>query len=311
MNHGNYAISVSDVVKWLGTKAEERGIEIYPGFPAHLPLFDGKRVVGVQIQDKGIDKDGQPKGVFEPGPNIFAKCVIFGEGTRGSCTKVVIDKLGLQGPNPQSYETGIKEIWRIKPENHVPGRVVHTMGWPQDPTTFGGGWIYDLKDNCVSIGFVTGLDYDNPYTDPHDLMQRWKTHPRMKKLLEGGECIRYGAKTMPVGGWFSFPKLYADGMLLIGDSAGTCNGERLKGVHLAIKSGMLAAETLVEAIRKDDFSEATLAVVQDALRRELAREGALEGAQLPRARSSTCRRCRAGSAGCASCRGSSTARRSR
>ena len=259
MNHGNYAISLSDVVKWLAAKAEERGIEIYPGFAASKPIYDGNRVVGVQVQDRGIDKDGKPKGVFEPGPEIYAKCVVFGEGTRGSCTKEVIEKLGLTGSNPQSYETGIKEIWRIKPENHVPGRVVHTMGWPQDPTTFGGGWIYDLKDSCVSIGFVTGLDYDNPYTDPHDLMQRWKTHPRLRKLLEGGECIRYGAKTMPVGGYFSFPKLFADGMLLIGDSAGTCNGERLKGVHLAIKSGMLAAEALVAAIRKDDFSAPTLA----------------------------------------------------
>ena len=259
VNHGNYAISLSDVVKWLGAKAEERGIEIYPGFAASKPIFDGNRVVGVQVQDRGVDKDGKAKGVFEPGPEIYAKCVVFGEGPRGSCSKVVIDKLRLDGSNPQSYETGIKEIWRIRPENHVPGRVVHTMGWPQDPTTFGGGWIYDLKDSCVSIGFVSGLDYDNPYTDPHDLMQRWKTHPRMRKLLEGGECIRYGAKTMPVGGYFSFPKLYADGMLLIGDSAGTCNGERLKGVHLAIKCGMLAAETLVEAIRKDDFSAHTLA----------------------------------------------------
>ncbi len=259
MNHGNYAISISDVVKWLGTKAEERGVEIYPGFPAVKPLFEGAKVVGVQVQDRGVDKDGQPKGVFEPGPNIFAKCVVFGEGTRGSCTKIVIDTLGLEGANPQAYETGIKEIWRIKPENHVPGRVVHTMGWPQDPTTFGGGWIYDLKDNCISIGFVTGLDYDNPHTDPHDLMQRWKTHPKMRKLLEGGECLRYGAKTMPVGGYFSFPKLYGDGFMLVGDSAGTCNGERLKGVHLAIKSGMLCAETLIEAVRKDDFSEATLA----------------------------------------------------
>ena len=258
VNHGNYAISVSDVVKWLGGKAEERGVEIYPGFPAAHPLFEGDRVVGVQVQDRGVDREGHRKAVFEPGPEIRAKCVVFGEGSRGSCTKEIVQRLGLEGPNPQSYETGIKEIWRIQPENHVPGRVVHTMGWPQDPTTFGGGWIYDLKDSCVSIGFVTGLDYDNPYTDPHDLMQRWKTHPRMRALLAGGECLRYGAKTMPVGGWFSFPKRHADGMLLVGDSAGTCNGERLKGVHLAIESGLLAAETLVVAIQRDDFSAETL-----------------------------------------------------
>jgi electron-transferring-flavoprotein dehydrogenase len=173
-----------------------------------------------------------------------------------------VQRLGLDGPNPQAYETGIKEIWRIRPENHVPGRVVHTMGWPQDPSTFGGGWIYDLKDSCVSIGFVTGLDYDNPYTDPHDLMQRWKTHPRMRKLLSGGECLKYGAKTMPVGGWFSFPRRHADGMLLVGDAAGTCNGVRLKGVHLAIESGILAAETLARAIGEDDYSERVLASYQ-------------------------------------------------
>ncbi|MCP5068226.1 MAG: electron transfer flavoprotein-ubiquinone oxidoreductase, partial [bacterium] len=154
---------------------------------------------------------------------------------------------------------GIKEIWKVKPENHVPGRVVHTMGWPQAPTTFGGGWIYDLKDDMLSLGFVTGLDYDNPHTDPHDNMQRWKTHPKMRALLEGGECIRYGAKTMPAGGHFSQPRLYANGAMLIGDSAGACNGERLKGVHLSMKMGMLAAETLVEAIQTDDFSEKTLA----------------------------------------------------
>ena len=258
VNHGNYAISLSDMVKWMSEKAEALGIEIYPGFPAAKPLFEGDRVVGVQIQDRGIDKNGSHKSVFEPGAEIFAKCVLFVEGPRGSCTKLLLDRLDMHGANPQAYETGIKEIWKIKPENHVPGRVVHTMGWPQDPTTFGGGWIYDLKDNMLSIGFVTGLDYDNPHTDPHDNMQRWKTHPKMRALLEGGECIHYGAKTLPAGGHFSQPKLFADGVMLVGDSAGACNGERLKGIHLGIKTGMLAAEALVEAIQQDDFSAKTL-----------------------------------------------------
>ena len=262
-NHGNYAISLSDFVKWLAEKAEERGIDIYPGFPAATPIYDGDKVVGVQVQDQGIDKDHKQKSVFEAGPEIYAKCVIFGEGPRGSCTKQLIERFGLEGENPQAYETGIKEIWKIKPENHKPGRVVHVMGWPHDPTTFGGGWIYDLKDNQVSLGFVTGLNYDNPYTDPHDLMQRFKTHPKIRKLLEGGECIRYGAKTLPAGGHFAQPKLYVDGAMLVGDSAGTCNGGRLKGVHLAIKSGMLAAQTLIEAIVKDDFSENTLALYKE------------------------------------------------
>jgi electron-transferring-flavoprotein dehydrogenase len=259
VNHGNYSISVSDFVKWLAEKAEERGIEIYPGFPAATPIHDGDQVVGVRIQDRGIDAEGRHKSVFEAGPEIFARCVVFAEGPRGSCTKQLIDTLGLGGENPQAYETGIKEIWRIEPENHQPGRVVHTMGWPHDPTTFGGGWIYDLKDNQLSLGFMTGLDYDNPHTDPHDNMQRWKTHPKIAKLLEGGECIRYGAKTLPAGGHFSQPRLYAKGAMLIGDSAGTCNGGRLKGVHLAIKSGIICAETLVEAIEQDDFGERVLA----------------------------------------------------
>ena len=257
-NHGNYAISLSDVVKWLSTVAEELEIEIYPGFPAARPLFEGDRVVGVQIQDRGIDKDGKQKGVFEAGPEIYAKCVVFGEGPRGSCTKQLLDRFDMYGENPQSYETGIKEIWKIKPENHQPGRVIHTMGYPHDPTTFGGGWIYDLEDSHISLGFVTGLNYDNPYTDPHDLMQRFKTHPKIAKILEGGECVRYGAKTLPTGGHFALPKLYTNGALLVGDSAGTCNGGRLKGVHLAMKSGMLAAEALIGAVAKDDFSEATL-----------------------------------------------------
>jgi electron-transferring-flavoprotein dehydrogenase len=258
VNHGNYAISLSDFTKWLSTKAEELEIEIYPGFAARQPIFEKDRVVGVQIQDRGIDAEGKQKGVFEAGPEIYAKCVVFGEGPRGSCTKQLLDKFDMHGENPQAYETGIKEIWRIKPENHQPGRVIHTMGFPHDPTTFGGGWIYDLKDDQISLGFVTGLDYDNPYTDPHDNMQRFKTHPKIAQLLEGGECIRYGAKTLPAGGHFSQPKLYTNGALLVGDSAGTCNGARLKGVHLAMKSGMLAAEALLAAIEKDDFSETAL-----------------------------------------------------
>jgi electron-transferring-flavoprotein dehydrogenase len=263
-NHGNLVISLNEVVKWLAEQAEAREIEIYPGFPASKLLFEGERVVGVQVQDRGIDKDGKQKGVFEAGPEIHARCVVIGEGPRGSCTKQLLEKLPhLNGPNPQIYATGIKEIWRVKPENHVPGRVIHTMGWPVDVETFGGSWIYDMKENLVSIGFVTALDATNPYNDPHDNMQRFKLHPLLRKLLDGGEILRYGAKTVPEGGLFSQPSLYSDGVLLVGDSASFCNGEKLKGVHMAIKSGMLAAETLVEALQKDDFSAETLRVVED------------------------------------------------
>jgi len=263
-NHGNLIVSLSQVVQWLAEQAEAREIEIYPGFPAAKLLFEGEKVVGVQVQDRGIDKDGKQKGVFEAGPEIYARCVILGEGPRGSCTKQLLQKLPqLNGPNPQVYATGVKEIWKIDPDKHVPGRVVHTMGWPHDAATFGGSWMYHMKDNLLSIGFVTGLDATSPYNDPHDNMQRFKTHPLIRDLLEGGEIVRCGAKTIPEGGLFSQPRLYSDGVLLIGDSASFCDGERLKGVHMAMKSGMLAAETLCQALRKDDFSSATLSVIED------------------------------------------------
>ena len=263
-NHGNLIVSLSEVVKWLAQRAEEREIEIYPGFSASKLLFDGERVVGVQIQDRGLDKDGKPKGVFEAGAEIYAKCVVLGEGPRGSCTKQLVTKFPeLAGPNPQVYATGIKEIWKVKPEKHMPGRVVHTMGWPGAPDMFGGSWIYDMKDNLVSIGFVTGLDATSPYSDPHDNMQRFKLHPFLRDLLEGGEIVRCGAKTIPEGGLFSQPRLYTDGALIVGDSASFCNGEKLKGIHMAMKSGMLAAEALVEALEKDDFSATTLEIIEE------------------------------------------------
>jgi electron-transferring-flavoprotein dehydrogenase len=262
-NHGNLVISLSEVVKWLAEQAAARGIEVYPGFPASKLLYEGDKVVGVQVQDRGVDKDGNQKGAFEPGPEIYAQCVILGEGPRGSCTKQLTERFPeLRSRNPQVYATGIKEIWKIKPENHKPGRVIHTMGWPQDPEVFGGSWIYDMKDNQISLGFVTGLDAENPHNDPHDNMQRFKLHPFMRKLLEGGELVRYGAKTIPEGGLWSQPRLYHDGVLLVGDSGGFCDGFKLKGVHMALASGMLAAETLIEALDKKDFSSASLASIQ-------------------------------------------------
>jgi electron-transferring-flavoprotein dehydrogenase len=264
-NHGNVVVSLSEVVKWLAAQAEEREIEIYPGFPAARLLFDGDRVVGVQTQDRGLDNDGKQKPTFEAGAEIYARCVVLGEGPRGSCTKQLLQqKPELNGPNPQVYATGIKEIWKLAPDKAVPGRVIHTMGWPCDPETFGGAWLYDMKDNLVSIGFVTGLDATNPYNDPHDNMQRFKTRPFIREILEGGEIVRYGAKTIPEGGLNSQPRLYTDGALIVGDSASFCNGEKLKGVHMAMKSGMLAAEALLAGLQKDDFSADTLKVIEEA-----------------------------------------------
>jgi electron-transferring-flavoprotein dehydrogenase len=266
-NHGHLVCSLSEIVKWLSEQAEQRGIQIYPGFAASELLFDGDRVAGVRIQDRGIDRSGKQKSTFEPGPEIHARCVVLGEGPRGSCTKQLLARQpDLSGPNPQVYATGVKEIWRIRPENHRPGRVLHTMGWPLDPETFGGAWIYDMKDHMVSVGFVTGLDSPSPYNDPHDNMQRFKLHPFMRRLLDGGEIVRYGAKAIPEGGLFSQPRLYADGALLVGDSASFCNGERLKGVHMAIKSGTLAAETLLEALERSSFAADTLSIVEKKYR---------------------------------------------
>ncbi len=262
-NHGNLVVSLSKLVCWLAGKAEERGIAIYPGFPAAEPILQGDRVVGVRIQDAGIDREGRPKASFEPGPEIRAKCVIFGEGSRGSCTKMLQDRFGLHGDNAQAYETGVKEIWRVAPDKHRPGRVIHTLGYPFDAGSFGGTWLYDMADGLVSVGVVTGLNSENPYSDPHDNLQRFKLHPKVRAILEGGECIRYGAKTLPAGGLFSFPELQMDGALFIGDAAGFCNGQRLKGVHQAIQSGMLCAAALLDAIEQDDFSAKTLSVYTD------------------------------------------------
>ncbi|MFQ5698334.1 MAG: 4Fe-4S dicluster domain-containing protein [Myxococcota bacterium] len=270
-NHGNLVVSLNEVVKWLAAQAEEREIEVYPGFPASRLLFEGDRVVGVQIQDRGVDKEGKPKSVFEPGPEIRAQCVVLGEGPRGSCTKQLLERFPeLSGPNPQVYATGIKELWRVLPEKHRPGRVIHTMGWPEDPEVFGGSWLYDMKDHLVSIGFVTGLDSTNPYNDPHDNMQRFKQHPFMRNLLEGAEMVRYGAKTIPEGGLFSQPRLHHEGVLLVGDSAGFCDGFKLKGIHMALKSGMLAAETLIEALESKDFSAAGLSSIETRYRQSWA-----------------------------------------
>jgi electron-transferring-flavoprotein dehydrogenase len=262
-NHGNSIVSLYRVVRWLKDQAEALGIDVYAGFGGARVLYDdsGERVVGVQTRDAGIDKHGAKKPQFQPGMNVKAKVTVFAEGTRGSLTKFLTAKLGLDaGSNHQSYETGVKEIWRIPADRGraLFGSVIHTLGAPLGTSGYGGGWIYGLSDDRLSIGYVTGLDHPDVKLDPHALFTQWKQHPAVASLLAGGEILRYGAKTIPGGGLHSMPKLYGDGFVLVGDTAGFVNMARLKGIHLALKSGMLAAETLAEALVKDDASSAVL-----------------------------------------------------
>ena len=255
---GYHVVSLNKIAKWLAEKCEAKGIDIYSGFAADRILTDGDRVIGVRLGDRGIDKDGKPKANFEQGMDIHAKVTVLGEGVRGTLTQQLISRFDLGGENPQVFETGIKEIWRVKPENHMPGRVIHGMLPFNLPRYFGGMWLYDMADNLVSYGMVCALDAESPFHDPHLEAQKFKTHPFMRKLLDGAELIRYGAKTLPMGGMTSMPKLYTDGAMIVGDAAGFCNAERLTGIHLAIKSGMMAAETILDAVAADDFSTTTL-----------------------------------------------------
>src|SRR5271166_2526676 len=263
-DHGNYVISLNRFVKWLGSKVEETGITIFTGFAGSELLFDGTRVTGVRTDDKGVDKEGQQKSNFEPGYDLQAKVVILAEGTRGSLTKQLIAKFDLmKNSNPQTYGQGIKELWEVPSGRIAPGEVIYTMGWPLTTKEYGGAWIYVGKDNVVSLGFVTGLDYPDPRLDPQHVLQEFKQHPFVASLLAGGKMIRYGAKSLPYGGWWAIPPVAGDGWMILGDSAGFLNSQRLKGIHLAIKSGMLAGETAYEAMKKDDFSLDVLATFQE------------------------------------------------
>jgi len=262
-DHGNYVISLNRFVKWLGGKVEAAGVTVFTGFAGSELLYDGDRVTGVRTDDKGLDKNNQPKSNFEPGYDLQAKITILAEGTRGSLTKQLIQKFDLMnGRNPQTYGQGVKELWEVPAGRIAPGEVIYTMGWPLTSREYGGAWIYGGKDNVVSLGFVTGLDYPDPRLDPQRVLQQFKRHPLVAKLLEGGKMIRYGAKSLPYGGWWAIPPVAGDGWMILGDSAGFLNSQRLKGIHLAIKSGMLAGETAFEALKKDDFSGASLSAFQ-------------------------------------------------
>jgi electron-transferring-flavoprotein dehydrogenase len=255
---GYHVVSLNKVARWLGERAEAAGVEVYPGFAGDELLVEGGRVVGVRTGDMGVDRDGKPKPTFQPGMDIFAKVTVLGEGVRGSLSKQLIDRFELAGRNPQTFETGVKEIWRINPEKHRPGRVVHGMCFPEILSGFHGMWLYDMQDNLISYGFVTLLESESPSCDPHLAAQKFKTNPWMRALLEDAELVRYGAKCIPTGGLYAMPKLYTDGALLVGDSASFCNAQNLAGIHMAMKSGMLAAETLVDALSAQDFTSKLL-----------------------------------------------------
>ena len=255
-NHGYYIVSLNRLTAWLGEKCEEAGINIFPEFPGAEMLYDEQdRVIGVRTGDKGIDREGKPKANFEPGVDLLAKVTVLGEGPRGSLVKQLAQRLNLnEGREPQVYSLGIKELWELPDDRYPAGRVTHTLGYPSDTHTYGGGWIYGMQNRILNIGYVTGLDYHDPLLDPHAEFQRFKQHPFLARLLEGGRLLRYGAKTIAAGGYYAMPQIYSNGVLLVGDCAGFLNSQRLKGIHTAIKSGMLAAEAIFEALLAGDFS---------------------------------------------------------
>src|SRR5918911_1601357 len=259
-NHGYYIVSLNKLTAWLGEQCEAAGVNIFPEFPGAEMLYDEHdRVVGVRTGDKGLDKEGKPKANFEPGVDLLAKVTVLGEGPRGSLTKQLSERLNLnEGREPQVYSVGIKELWELPDDRYPAGRVTHTLGYPSDAHTYGGGWIYGMQNRVVNLGYVTGLDYRDPLLDPHAEFQRFKEHPFVARLLEGGRMIRYGAKTIAAGGFYAIPQFHGDGFLLVGDSAGFLNAQRLKGIHTAIKSGMLAAQAIFEALLVEDFSKQQL-----------------------------------------------------
>jgi electron-transferring-flavoprotein dehydrogenase len=249
-NHGNYIVSLGNVCRWLGEQAEALGVEIYPGFAAAEVLYheDGS-VKGVATGDMGIGKDGAPKGSHEPGIELHAKYTFFAEGVRGHLGKMLMDKYNLRdGVEPQTYGIGIKELWEIEPEKHQEGLVMHTAGYPLDRETYGGSFLYHIENNQVAIGFVVGLDYQNPYISPFDEFQRYKSHPLIRRVLEGGKRISYGARALNEGGVQSLPKFIFPGGALIGCDAGFLNMPRIKGSHAAMKTGMMAAEAAFDKI---------------------------------------------------------------
>ncbi len=252
-NHKNYIISLANLCRWLAEQAEGLGVEIFPGFPASEVLYnENGSVKGVVTQDMGLDKEGNKKDGFEPGMELHAKVTVFAEGCRGHLGKQIIKKFELdKGKNPQQYGIGFKEIWEINDDKHQEGLVMHTVGWPLDSNTYGGSFVYHAENKQVFLGYVIGLDYKNPHLSPFDEFQKFKTHPSIKTFLEAGKRISYGARALIEGGLQSLPKMYMPGALLVGCDAGTLNMPKIKGSHTAMKSGMIAAEAIVENFKEN------------------------------------------------------------
>jgi electron-transferring-flavoprotein dehydrogenase len=263
-NEGCYIISLSKLCAWLGTVAEELGVNIFPGFAGTEALYDesGKRVIGVRTGDKGLNKDGKQKSTFEPGVDLLAKVTVFGEGPKGSLLREVAQKIGIfAGKMPQVFETAVKEVIEIPSESPFlksPDSVLHTFGYPLGLNTKGGGFLYRMKENRVSLGLVVGMDYEDPMLEPYQEFLRFKKHPLIADIIRGGKVLQQGAKTLSAGGLYTMPQLAVDGALFVGDSASMQNVQRLKGIHTAMKSGMLAAEAILSAIEQNDFSVAAL-----------------------------------------------------
>jgi electron-transferring-flavoprotein dehydrogenase len=263
-NHGNYLVSLSQFVQWLAQQVEAEGVDFFSGFAGQEVLTDGTKVVGVRTGDRGVGKQGEHKPSYEPGVDIHAKVTIFCDGVRGNLTKTLLHQFKLaKGREAEQYAVGLKELWDIPPDRIAPGTVIHTLGYPLRHDEFGGAFIYALPEGRLSLGFVTGLDYADPLFDPHVAFNRLKRHPLVASLIAGGSLVRYGAKALPEGGWNTIPKLYMAGGLIAGDAGGFMNSMRLKGIHLAMRSGMLAAETAFEAVRRGDTSEAALKRYED------------------------------------------------
>ena len=272
-NHGFPVINLSDMVSWLKDQCEQAEVMVFEGFPGSEFLRDAKgQIAGVRTMDKGLDANGEAGPNFEPGADIHARCTVLGEGVRGSLTKQLVEEQQLQGRNPETFGTGGKELWQLPPGRFPAGKVLHTSGWPLSSSQYGGSWIYGLSGDRASVGFVTALDAKQPWNDPWENFQRWKQHPFIAQLLEGGEILKAGVKCLPEGGYWSRPRPWGHGFLIIGDCGSNLNVSRLKGVHTAMKTGLLAAETLLEAIRKDDFGADTLSAYEQRFEQSWLRD---------------------------------------